>query len=241
MVGSCWHGRHGLSGGRHAASMGDRHPPASARQGLFIRRPAVRSMPAAGAVLNVATGGAARRAGAPALSATPRRLWRGGGAQVTPGRPAGNRSSERRTAAAASHSSGDGAPAAQPVNTARRLRPLGDPELVEVLELADDRELHELHNLLHGEQDGCHWCSCLNSGPLGRLLECPTAWLVGWLTPRRITDYHRAARPLEHAARLPLAPRLPSPPPLPALLLPCRAQPVWPAAEDAGGGERRAS
>lgn len=36
------------------------------------------------------------------------------------------------------------------MNTARRLRPLGDPELVEVLELADDRELHELHNLLHG-------------------------------------------------------------------------------------------
>ncbi|KAI7835338.1 hypothetical protein COHA_010762, partial [Chlorella ohadii] len=44
---------------------------------------------------------------------------------------------------------GEAAPASQPRN-ARRLRPLGDPELVEVLELADDKELQELYSLLHG-------------------------------------------------------------------------------------------
>lgn len=93
--------------------------------------------------------------GAPAPCPGPRRVSRASNALVAPGRRVCGRTRQRQTATAASRSSGDADPAAQPSQPAakaRRLSPLGDPELVEVLELADDKELHQLHNLLHGAE-----------------------------------------------------------------------------------------
>lgn len=103
-------------------------------------------------------------AGAAARPAPARCVRRVGRAAAAPGERADGRSTSGRRpvgAATGARGSGDAAPPAGPAPNLRRLRPLGDPELVEVLELADDSELRQLHTLLHGEPHACGGCAVI--------------------------------------------------------------------------------